>query len=110
MRVLQILEKVAALEGGDPSAREIDEFLDQKFGDMTRGMRKKIELLARGLTPPEDFRPDDCLKIIEHKPSKITVELGPEHDDLQAGDLIFYAGKRWLLVSRTGRELTLKQI
>ncbi|MFH0946608.1 MAG: hypothetical protein V2A76_15550 [Planctomycetota bacterium] len=110
LEILDVLKKIAALEGGDPSPREIEHFLDEECEGMNAGMRKKLELMARGLTPPDDFQADDCCWLSKRNPRTLEVAFHQERTDLVPGDLIFHAGERWLYVNLAGDKLILKRV
>lgn len=110
LEILDVLQKISALEGGDPSPREIESFLDEEFEGMNAGMRKKLELMARGLTPPDDFRADDCRWLSKRNPRTLEVAFLEDRQDLVPGDLIFHGGVRWLYVNRDGDKLILKKV
>lgn len=110
LKVLEVLERVKKLEWGDPSPRQIEEYLGKTFTELSPRMRKKIELLARGLTPPDDFRDDDCRQVTRIKDTILELELQPPRRDLQAGEMAYFRGKRWLITKYEGDVMTLKHI
>lgn len=110
LRVLEVLERVKKLDGGDPSPKSIESYLDEAFEDMSPVMRKKIELLARGLTPPDDLELDDCDHVTRHKDTTFELTLVEPRPELEAGDMLFFQNKRWLITQADGLKLTIKHL
>ena len=73
-----------------------------------RSPRKNILQLALGLIPSDDISATEVTRRVAVKAGTLEIELSQPREDVEAGAVLFYDAKRWVVASSKGSSLILK--
>jgi len=110
LRLNQTIAKAEEMRHRERSKEEIQAFIAESHPNLDRASLRKIYRLSLGLSPKNDFEPQDVAEERKIDESARNIELEKADPDLQEGGLVFYKGQRWVLTSMRGTHLTLKRI
>ena len=102
------VEKIKMLRRQGESEDQILEHIKDAFRHADEITRKNIHQLALGLTPRDDISATEVARQVEVKAGTLEVELSEPREDVEAGAVVFYDGKRWVVASSKGSSLILK--
>ena len=102
------VEKIKALRRQGTSEDQILETIRDAFRHADEITRKNIHQLALGLTPRDDISAAEVKRQAEVKAGTLEVELSEPRADVEAGAVLFFAEKRWVVASSKGSSLILK--
>ena len=102
------VEKIKTLRRQGASEDQILEHVKNAFRYAVEITRKNILQLALGLTPSDDISATEVTRQVEVKAGTLEVELSEPRENVEAGAVLFYDGKRWVVASIKGSSLILK--
>ena len=102
------VEKIKALRRQGASEDQILEHTKDAFRHADEITRKNIHQLALGLTPRDDILATEVKRQAEVKAGTWEVELIEPREDVEAGAVLFFDEKRWVVASSKGSSLILK--
>ena len=91
------------------SERQILAEIDQRFRGFDELTRKKVYLLSLDLTPRDDVESGDVLERKDVNRTTRKLRVSDLDQRLQAGSIVYYERRRWVLTQLKGEWLTLKQ-
>ena len=97
------MEKIKTLRQQGESEDRILEHVKPSFRYADETTRKNIHQLAVGLTPRDDIPATEVARQVEVKAGTLEVELSEPRRDVEAGAVVFYDGKRWVVASSRAR-------
>ena len=103
-----LLEKIKALRRQGSSEDQVLGHIKDAFRHADKITRKNIHQLALGLTPRDDISAPEVAGQVEVQEGTQEVELREPREDVEAGAVVFYDGKRWVVASSKGSKLVLK--
>lgn len=90
--------------------QEVSQYVNSQHSDLDFSSRKKIYQISLGELPADDLLAEDVENISLVNETTLSLTLKKAMRDTQEGSLIFYQGKRWVVVGLNGLNLDLKQI
>ena len=102
------VEKIKVLRRQGASESQVLEHIKDALRHADEITRKNIHQMALGLTPRDDISAQEVARQVEVKKGTQEVELSEPREDLEAGAVVFYGGKRWVVASSKGSALVLK--
>ena len=102
------VEKIKTLRRQVESEDQILEHIKDAFCHADEITRKNIHQLALGITPRDDISATEVARKVEVKAGTLEVELSEPREDVEAGAVVFYDRKRWVVASSKGSSLILK--
>jgi hypothetical protein len=91
------------------SEAEIREALKASYSDMDDHTRRKVHQVSLGLQPRDDILVDQILERNEIKSTTIEIKVSDCPKEVVKGTVVFVEKKRWVVISRQGQNLELKQ-
>ena len=91
------------------SERQILAEIDQRFRGFDELTRKKVYQLSLDLTPRDDVESGDVLERKDVNRTTRKLRVSDLDQRLQAGSIVYYERRRWVLTQLKGEWLTLKQ-
>jgi hypothetical protein len=91
------------------SERQILTEIDQRFRGFDELTRKKVYQLSLDLTPRDDVESGDVLERKDVNRTTRKLRVSDLDQRLQAGSIVYYERRRWVLTQLKGEWLTLKQ-
>jgi hypothetical protein len=91
------------------SERQILAEIDQRFQGFDELTRKKVYQLSLDLTPRDDVESGDVLERKDVNRTTRKLRVSDLDQRLQAGSIVYYERRRWVLTQLKGEWLTLKQ-
>ena len=102
------VEKIKTLRRQGESEGQILEHVKDSFRYADEITRKNIHQLALGLTPRDDILAAEVKRQAEVKAGTLEVGLIEPREDVEAGAVLFFDEKRWVVASSKGSSLVLK--
>lgn len=109
LQIERTISEVKELKARNASESEVLQLIQRRHKDLDSRSQKKILQLCLGITPSDDFSEDDLVSVREVKATSLDVELKEPREEFQSGEIVFFRGLRWVIASRRGNSLSLKQ-
>ena len=102
------VEKIKTLRRQGAPEDQILEHVKNTFRHADEITRKNILQLALGLIPSDDISATEVTRRVAVKAGTLEIELSQPREDVEAGAVLFYDAKRWVVASSKGSSLILK--